>query len=160
MRSKSSLLPLIQKSGAGGSGYAPVRLARSPTQIQYGTSACRSMARVNASKLPWMSATAPMIIGPWPLVFGLWPLAKHQRPGTKDQKSNGLLRDGSRRNRPCGRSDEQIRLVPDEVVLAVDGQLVVLAHEDRRHRAGFLAVAAEDATRLVDLVDRRVTRPG
>ena len=44
----------------GGAGYAPVRLARSPTQIQSGTSGCRSIARVSASKLPWMSATAPM----------------------------------------------------------------------------------------------------
>src|ERR1044072_802490 len=48
--------------------------------------------------------------------------------------------------------------VPDEIVFAVDGELVVLAHEDRRHGAGFLAVAAEDAAHLVNLVDGRVPR--
>jgi hypothetical protein len=53
-------------------------------------------------------------------------------------------------------ADEQVGLVPDEVLLAVDRQLVVLAHEDRRDRARLLAVAAEDAPGLVDLVDRSV----
>ena len=56
--------------------------------------------------------------------------------------------------------DEQVGLVPDEVLVAVDRRLVVLAHEDRRHRAGLFAVAAEDAARLVDLVDLRVARAG
>ena len=57
------------------------------------------------------------------------------------------------------RRHQQLCLVPHEVVLAVDRELVVLAHEDGRHRAGFFAVAAEDAARLVDLVDRGVARP-
>src|SRR5262245_19522441 len=58
------------------------------------------------------------------------------------------------------RRNQHLALVPHEVVLAVDGELVVLAHEDRRHRAGLFAVAAEDAARLVDLVRRRVARAG
>jgi hypothetical protein len=52
-----------------------------------------------------------------------------------------------------GRRHEQVVLVPDEVVLAVHGELVVLAHEDGRHGAGLLAVTAEDTAGLVDLVD-------
>src|SRR6185436_14641449 len=56
--------------------------------------------------------------------------------------------------------NQEIGLVPDEVLVAVHGELVVLAHEDRRHRARFLAVAAEDAPGLVDLVDLRVARTG
>ncbi len=63
----------------------------------------------------------------------------------------------TQRLRRLGRH-EQVGLVPDEVLVAVDGELVVLAHEDRRHRAGFFAVSAEDAARLVDLVDLRVAR--
>src|SRR6266567_3716073 len=55
---------------------------------------------------------------------------------------------------------EQVRLVPDEVLVAVDGELVVLAHEDRRDRARLFAVAAEDAARLVNLVDLGVARAG
>src|SRR5882672_9490000 len=62
----------------------------------------------------------------------------------------------SRRRRR--RRHEQISLVPDEVVFAVDGELVVLAHEDRADRTGLFAVPAEDAPRLVDLVDRGVAR--
>src|SRR5262245_53030950 len=58
------------------------------------------------------------------------------------------------------RRNEQVGLVPDEVLVAVDRQLVVLAHEDGRDRAGFLAVAAEDAAGLVDLIDLGVARPG
>src|SRR5207342_298316 len=49
------------------------------------------------------------------------------------------------------RGHEQVRLVQDEVVLAVDGQFVVLAHEDGADRAGLCAVAAEDAASLVNL---------
>src|SRR5687767_3527248 len=55
-----------------------------------------------------------------------------------------------RGGRGAGR-DQQVLLVPDEVLVAVDRELVVLAHEDRRHRAGLFAVTAEDAARFVDL---------
>src|SRR4030095_994723 len=48
---------------------------------------------------------------------------------------------------------EQVRFVPDESVLAVDSELVVFAHEDRRNGTGFLTVAAEDTARLVNLID-------
>ena len=61
---------------------------------------------------------------------------------------------------PARRGNEQISLVPDEVVLAVDGELVVLAHEDRRDRTGLFAHAAEDAACLVNLIDARVARTG
>src|SRR5262249_30278373 len=69
----------------------------------------------------------------------------------------GLLREA--RLADLGR-DEQVRLVPHELVLAVHRQLVVLPHEDGAHGTGFLAVAAEDAARLVNLIDRRVARAG
>src|SRR6266508_3412277 len=54
------------------------------------------------------------------------------------------------------RRHQQIGLVPDEVVLAVDGELVVLAHEDRADGARLFAIAAEDTARLVDLIHRGV----
>src|SRR5688572_14674484 len=114
MRSNCSLLPLIQYIGADGSGYAPVMLATSPTQIHRRTSSCRAMARESASKLPWISATAPMSMG---------GVARR-----REACALHLLR----RLRVGRRGHQQIRLVPDEVVLAVDGRLVVLAHEDRR----------------------------
>src|SRR5688572_1704722 len=65
----------------------------------------------------------------------------------------------SRRTRRL-RRDQQVSFVPDEILVAVDGELVVLAHEDRRDRAGLFAHAAEDASGLVDLVDLRVARAG
>src|SRR6266508_4869144 len=55
--------------------------------------------------------------------------------------------------------NEQLRLVPHEVVFAVDGELVVLAHENRGDRARLFTVSAEDAARLVDLINRRVAGP-
>src|SRR5687768_15828453 len=55
--------------------------------------------------------------------------------------------------------NEKVFLVPDEIALVVDGELVILAHENRRHGTGFFAVAAEDAARLVDLVRDCVSRP-
>src|SRR5262245_12125246 len=75
--------------------------------------------------------------------------------------SSGSTRFGEPRRLGAGGSaDEQVGLVPDEIVLAVDGELVVLAHEDRRHRARFLAVTAEDAARLVNLINLGVSRTG
>src|SRR5439155_16725139 len=58
------------------------------------------------------------------------------------------------------RRDKQLRLVPDEIVFAVHGELVVLAHENRADRARFFAVAAENAARFVNLVDRGIARAG
>src|SRR6476469_9127702 len=46
---------------------------------------------------------------------------------------------------------QQILLVPDEIGLTVDGELVVLAHENRAHGTRLLAVPAEDAAHLVNL---------
>src|SRR2546430_6139026 len=51
---------------------------------------------------------------------------------------------------------EQHLLREDQVRPGVVGQLVVVAHRDRVERARHLAVAAEDAARHVDLVDRGV----
>src|SRR3954467_9573464 len=101
-----------------------------------------------------MSATAPMTMD------GDWDWRETRRLCSADRLLPGLLRDGSRRAGTGGRSHQQVGLVPDEVVLAVDGELVVLAHEDRRHRTRFLTHAAEDAARLVNLVDLRVARTG
>src|SRR5262245_56236130 len=64
------------------------------------------------------------------------------------------------RRRRHRRGNEKLRLIPHEVVLAVNGELVVLAHEDRADRTGFFAIAAEDAARLVNLVHRRIARTG
>src|SRR5262245_36400973 len=64
------------------------------------------------------------------------------------------------RGRRYRRRNEKLRLVPHEVVLAVDGELVILAHEDRADRTGFFAIAAEDAPRLVNLIHRRIARTG
>ena len=55
---------------------------------------------------------------------------------------------------------EQHLLGEDQVGAVVVGQLVVVAHRDRVERAGDLAVAAEDAARHVDLVDRGVALAG
>ena len=57
-----------------------------------------------------------------------------------------------------GGRHEEVGLVPDELVLAVHGQLVVLAHEDGADGARFFTVAAENAARLVYLVHRGVAR--
>src|SRR5687768_1363614 len=82
---------------------------------------------------------------------------------TRDQRLK--TRDYRLQIRRCGRLgvgpfDEKIRLVPDEIVLAVHRELVVLAHEDRGHGTGLLAKPAEDTARLVDLVDLGVPRTG
>src|SRR5207249_7143587 len=51
---------------------------------------------------------------------------------------------------------EQLLLRVDELLAARVGQLVLGAQHDRLHRAGVLAVAAEDAAQHVDLVRLRV----
>src|ERR1044071_9210575 len=117
------------------------------------------MARCIASKLPWMSAMTPMRMKASPdvFVFGLRSPVLHATRGRSPQNGaqraaeSGLARRRRGRLRTRGRRHEQIRLVPDEVVLAVDGELVVLAHEDRRHGAGLFAHPAENAARLVNL---------
>src|SRR3954451_23104812 len=96
-----------------------------------------------------MSATTPKVMD---ARAGVGSARAGARPAAS-LRCGCRLRRGRRRH-------EQILLVPDEIVLAVDRQLVVLAHEDRRHRARFLAVAAENTAGLVDLVDLRVARPG
>src|SRR4051794_5229930 len=69
-----------------------------------------------------------------------------------------LVRRAQRR--ALERLGEQHLLGEDEVGAVVVGHLVVVAHGDRVERAGDLAVAAEDAARQVDLVDRRVALAG
>ena len=59
-----------------------------------------------------------------------------------------------------GGSASSISLVKIRSRARVVGELVVVAHRDRVERAGHLAVAAEDAARHVDLVDRRVALAG
>ncbi len=67
----------------------------------------------------------------------------------------------SRRSGVCsGGSASSISLVKIRSLRVVVGQLVVVAHRDRVERAGDLAVAAEDAARHVDLVDRGVALAG
>src|SRR5690349_15409015 len=61
---------------------------------------------------------------------------------------------------PLDRLREEHLLGEDHVRALVVGELVVVAHRDRVERARDLAVAAEDAARHVDLVDRRVALAG
>src|ERR1700730_9372932 len=83
---------------------------------------------------------------------GLWS----GRWGEWGKSGGGLTCPVREARRRGGCRHEQVVLVPDEVVLAVHRQLVVLAHENGADRAGLFAVATEDAARLVNLVDRRV----
>ena len=62
--------------------------------------------------------------------------------------------------RALERLGEQHLLGEDQVGAVVVGHLVVVAHRDRVERARDLAVAAEDAAREVDLVDRGVALAG
>src|ERR671927_2040799 len=62
--------------------------------------------------------------------------------------------------RPLQRLRQQHLLREDEVGPVVVGHLVVVAHRDGVEGARDLAVAAEDAAREVDLVDRGVALPG
>src|SRR5580692_56871 len=62
--------------------------------------------------------------------------------------------------RALERLGEEHLLGEDQVCAVVVGELVVVAHRDRVERAGDLAVAAEDAARQVDLVDRGVALAG
>src|SRR5271165_5505927 len=58
------------------------------------------------------------------------------------------------------RLGQQHLLGEDQVGAIVVGELVVVAHRDRVERAGDLAVAAEYATRQVDLIHRGVALAG
>src|SRR6187401_3428554 len=120
----------------------------SPTHNQIGISGCRRMISRAASNAPWMSPSAPI----WK--SGNVEMWKSPRfPHYPISKFPNLLLVRLRR-------DEQVSLVPDEVLVAVDRELVVLAHEDRRDRARLFTVAAEDAPRLVDLVGLGVAGTG
>src|SRR3954470_7403892 len=105
-----------------------------------------------------MSPSAPICIAvgirDWRL--GIGRMRPRANPYALNPSPSPL--SGARRRRR--RRHEQFCLVPDEVGLAVDRELVVLAHEDRADRARFFAVTAENAARLVNLVDRRVARTG
>src|SRR5712692_4811602 len=100
-----------------------------------------------------MSPKAPisMADGIWALGFGICQSYESRIPNPKSRSP------ASRRRR---RRYQQVLFVPHEIVFAVDGELVVLAHEDGADRTRFLAVSAEDAARLVNLVDGRVAGPG
>src|SRR5215831_1324420 len=132
--------------GAEGEKYSPSLVAMSPTCSQNGTSGCRPMMSRTASNSPWISPSAPISMG------------RTGRIGRTGRKG-GKAVPAPPASRSCSRwRHQQLRLVPDEVVFAVDRQFVVFAHEDGTDRARFFAVAAEDAARLVNLVDGGVTR--
>src|SRR3954452_22925991 len=78
---------------------------------------------------------------------------------TAAMRSARLLAGGPERG-ALERLGEQHLLREDQVRPVVVGHLVVVAHRDRVERARDLAVAAEDAARQVDLVDRRVALAG
>src|SRR5215467_5328629 len=127
--------------------YSPRFDATSPTCTQRVTSGCRVMIWWTVSNSPWMSPRAPINMG--------GTGRRGWIGGTGLHHASALRTRGGRR-----RGHEQIRLVPDEIVLAVHRQLVVLAHEDGTDRAGLFAVAAEDAAGLVDLIDRGIAGAG
>src|SRR5215471_3965732 len=121
--------------------YSPRFDATSPTCTQRETSGCRVMICWTVSNSPWMSPRAPISMD-----------------GTAGRGAIGWMDSASRARRR--RWHEQIGLVPDEVVFAVHGELVILAHEDRADGASLLAVATEDAAGFVNLVHRRIARAG
>src|SRR5690606_38572452 len=57
------------------------------------------------------------------------------------------------------RADQHVLLAVDEVLVAVVGELELVAEDDRAGGARLLAEAAEDAAEHVDLVDLRVALP-
>src|SRR5215213_4680296 len=84
------------------------------------------------------------------------PTAPPRAPSAAPKKrtsSIGLLALAFQR-RALDRLGEQHLLGEDQALAVVVGHLVVMAHRDRVEGAGDLAVAAEDAAREVDLVDR------
>src|SRR5436190_23904699 len=60
--------------------------------------------------------------------------------------------NGARRSGLGSGGHEQVGLVPHKIALAVHGQLVVLAHENRADRTRFFAVTAENTPSLVNLI--------
>src|SRR4051794_10103089 len=78
---------------------------------------------------------------------------------TSDMRRARLLA-GRSQGRAVERLREQHLLREDQVRAVVVGHLVVMPHRDRVERARDLAVAAEDAAREVDLVDRGVALAG
>ena len=144
-KSKSSLLPLIQYSGARGCGYSP-----SLRRDVAGTDPERHLRMARHHAIERLEIAVE--IADCAKEHAIVPYAWNSVSGELEPTS--CRRDGVSRRR-----HEQIFLVPDEIALVVDRELVVLAHEDRRHRARFFAVAAEDAARLVNLVGDRVARP-
>src|SRR5215467_1889003 len=155
--------------GAEGEKYSPSLVAMSPTCSQNGTSGCRPMMSRTASNSPWMSPSAPISMRSRGGIGGTVGTGRMARRAGRAEAAGldqrvvpvlpiqpiqpilPLTARGRRRH-------QQLRLVPDEVVFAVDRQLVVFAHEDGADRARFFAVAAEDAARLVNLVDGGVAR--
>src|SRR5215471_7967377 len=136
--------------GAGGEKYSPSLVAMSPTCSQNGTSGCRPMMSWTASNSPWMSPSAPINMG------------RRGRKGGRGRTPRLCVLHypalpalpAPPASRSCSRGrHQQVRLVPHEVVFAVDRQFVVFAHEDGADRACFFAITAEDAACLVDLVD-------
>src|ERR1035437_7312799 len=87
------------------------------------------MRASTVSNAPWISPSAPIFMAGW-----------------AGPSCPSCLLSGGRH--------QEVLFVPDEVGFLVHRQFVVLAHEDRADRTGLFAVAAEDAARLVNLVDR------
>src|SRR3954447_8661031 len=86
------------------------------------------------------------------------PAAPATAPIAAKKKKNSLI--SGAQGRAVERFGEQHLLGEDEIGPVVIRHLVVVAHGDRVERARDLAVAAEDAARQVDLVDRGVALTG
>src|SRR4051812_4534329 len=86
------------------------------------------------------------------------PAAPATAPMAAKKKKNSLI--SGAQGRALERFGEQHLLGEDQVGPVVVRHLVVVAHGDRVERTGDLAVAAEDAARQVDLVDRGVALTG
>src|SRR5436309_974621 len=105
----------------------------SPTCSHSCTSAWRAMIWRTVSNSPWMSPNAPMSMGRMGGRGGTGGRGSPDHPASPASPAFPALSSGRRRRH------EKISLVPDEVVLAVDRELVILAHEDRADRARLFA---------------------
>src|SRR4051812_18141678 len=90
-----------------------------------------------------------------PVAPAIAPMAAMKKNSSAIAQPANLLALGAQRRALQGLREEHL-LGEDQVRAVVVRQLVVGAHRDRVERAGDLAVAAEDAAREVDLVDRGV----
>src|SRR3954454_17677169 len=119
------------------------------------TNSARSSRNSIARKMRWRTSASTE----WKASRSMTvPAAPPTAPIAAKKKKNSLI--GGAQGRALERFGEQHLLGEDQVGPVVVRHLVVVAHGDRVERTGDLAVAAEDAARQIDLVDRGVALAG